>query len=32
LLLDGAVAAAAPAEDFANLPLVRGSYLGGLAG
>jgi lipopolysaccharide export system ATP-binding protein len=29
LLLDGAVAVAASSGDFANLPLVRGSYLGG---
>ncbi len=30
LLLDGAVAASAPAAEFADLPLVRGRYLGTL--
>ena len=30
LLLDGVIAASAPAAEFANLPLVRGRYLGTL--
>jgi lipopolysaccharide export system ATP-binding protein len=30
LLLDGVIAAAAPAAEFAGLPLVRGRYLGSL--